>query len=232
MHQNRQQIATVGIVLARTDFQEADRIITVLTADHGKLKFIAKGVRRSRSKLAGGIELFSVSDLTFAEGRSDIKTLTSSRLQRHYGNIVKDVRRTMFGYDVLKRLNALTEEAVDEEYFRLLNAVLMGLDDLELNIVVLESWLLTRLLQLNGYAINLARDTEDKPLNQEHQYLFDFERMSFREQPGAPFGVNHIKLLRLLARAEDPIKLKQVHGVEHYAESLARLLLSAWKAAH
>jgi len=58
------QFVTTGLVLSRTDFGEADRIITVLTPDHGKLRLMAKGVRRMKSKLAGGIDLFTVSDLT------------------------------------------------------------------------------------------------------------------------------------------------------------------------
>lgn len=65
------QIVTKGIVLSRTEFGEADRIITVLTTDHGKIRLIAKGVRRIKSKSAGGIELFSVSDITYIPGRRD-----------------------------------------------------------------------------------------------------------------------------------------------------------------
>ena len=49
------QFISTGIVLARTDFGEADRILTMLSPDFGKLHLIAKGVRKERSKLAGGI---------------------------------------------------------------------------------------------------------------------------------------------------------------------------------
>ena len=47
----KNQIVTTGIVLARTDFREADRILTVLTPDNGKVRVIAKGVRLPRSKI-------------------------------------------------------------------------------------------------------------------------------------------------------------------------------------
>ena len=50
-----------AIVLKRTDYAEADRIIQLLTPQ-GRRTVIAKGVRRQRSKLAGGIELFAVSE--------------------------------------------------------------------------------------------------------------------------------------------------------------------------
>ncbi|HEX2615498.1 MAG TPA: DNA repair protein RecO, partial [Nitrososphaera sp.] len=54
-----------ALVISRTNFGEADRILTFLTPNHGKVRGIAKGVRKPKSKLAGGIELFSVCDLLF-----------------------------------------------------------------------------------------------------------------------------------------------------------------------
>jgi hypothetical protein len=103
------QLTTQGIILGRTDYGEADRILTMLTPDHGKLRLMAKGVRRVRSKLAGGIELFSVSDVTYIKGRGDIGTLISTRLVRYYKYIVSDINRTMLGYDLIKLLNKVTE---------------------------------------------------------------------------------------------------------------------------
>ncbi|MEJ0073760.1 MAG: DNA repair protein RecO [Candidatus Saccharibacteria bacterium] len=93
MNQSRPQQVTTGIVLTRVDYGEADRIITLITPDQGKLRLMAKGVRRIKSKLAGGIELFSVSNITFIRGRGDIGTLVSSRVLTHYGRIVSDLDR-------------------------------------------------------------------------------------------------------------------------------------------
>jgi DNA repair protein RecO (recombination protein O) len=98
----KNQIIAEAIVHSRTDFQEADRILTMLTPNHGKLKVIAKGVRRPRSKLAGGIELLSVNDVTVLPGRGELGTLISSRLKAHYGQIVQDINRTMLAYELLK----------------------------------------------------------------------------------------------------------------------------------
>jgi DNA repair protein RecO (recombination protein O) len=72
-----QQLQTRGIILSRTDFGEADRILTVLTPQQGKLRLMAKGVRKIKSKLAGGIELFSVSDITYIRGKGELGTLIS-----------------------------------------------------------------------------------------------------------------------------------------------------------
>ena len=69
---------TKAIVLSRVDYGDSDRIITILTPEYGKLSLMAKGVRKINSKLAGGIELFSVFDAGFVMGRGEIGRLTSS----------------------------------------------------------------------------------------------------------------------------------------------------------
>ena len=60
-----------AIVLRRTDYAEADRVLQLLTPK-GRRSVIAKGVRRERSKLAGGIELFSLCDVVERSGRGGL----------------------------------------------------------------------------------------------------------------------------------------------------------------
>jgi DNA repair protein RecO (recombination protein O) len=121
-------INTQGVVLSRTDFGEADRIIHFLTPDHGKVTGIAKGVRKSKSKLAGGIELFSVSELTFIVGKSEIYTIISARLEKHFDNITKELERTNVGYETIRLLNKATEDNPEPEYFNLLTHVFEALN--------------------------------------------------------------------------------------------------------
>src|ERR1700691_3575599 len=110
-------LLTQGIVLKRVNYGEADRIVTFLTPERGKLSLMARGVRKVKSKLAGGIELFSVSDLTFIEGRRDIGTLISSRLETHYGSIIKNIDRVQLGYELIELLNRATEDHPESAYF-------------------------------------------------------------------------------------------------------------------
>ena len=72
-------IRTRAIVLRRTNFGEADRILQLLTPE-GRRSVMAKGVRREKSKLAGGIELFAITDVVLGEGRGDLGILTSAQL--------------------------------------------------------------------------------------------------------------------------------------------------------
>jgi DNA repair protein RecO (recombination protein O) len=219
----KEQIITTGIVLARTDFQEADRILTILTPGSGKLKVIAKGVRRPRSKLAGGIELLSTTDITVLPGRGELGTLISTRLITHFGVIVQDIQRTMLAYEFLKRINRITEDAAGEEYFLILERALEGLNDLELSGDLVELWFTMQLLHVTGHLPNLQTDPEGHKLTAGPTYLFDFDTMAFRPQDGAPFDANHIKLLRLAYTVETPLVLKQVKATDKHVPDVLNL---------
>jgi len=70
---------TEGIVIRKTDLNEADRIVTLLTPDHGKIDCIAKGARRLKSQFCGRLELFCYIRLTGFQGR-DLVTLNEAHL--------------------------------------------------------------------------------------------------------------------------------------------------------
>lgn len=208
------QLLTKGIVLSRTDFGEADRIITVLTPDQGKLRLMAKGVRRVKSKLAGGIELFSISDITYLPGRGDIGTLVSTRLDMHYGNIIKDIDRVQLGYELIKQLNKATEDNPEEDYFHLLNESFEGLNNQNIDLELIKIWFQAQLLKLSGHTPNLQTDTEGRKLDAEQKYNFDIENMSFIDHQGGRFDASHIKTLRLLFSGNSVLILSQIQGVQ------------------
>src|SRR5438552_6095185 len=69
---------TEAIVLTRFDLGEADRVMTLITPAGGKLKAIAKGIRRPTSRLGGSLEPFAELTLSMARGRTfDVVTQVS-----------------------------------------------------------------------------------------------------------------------------------------------------------
>lgn len=69
---------TRAIVLAHFDLGEADRIITLLTPEHGKIRAVAKGVRRPKSRIGGSVEPFAELEVVLARGRNlDVVTQVS-----------------------------------------------------------------------------------------------------------------------------------------------------------
>ncbi len=222
-----QQLVTTGIILSRTDFGEADRIITLLTPDSGKLRLIAKGVKKPKSKLAGGIELFSVSNITYIQGRKDLGTLISARLLKHYGDIVKDIQRTMLGYDLIKRLNKATEDEPEEDYFDLLQQSFEALDDAGLDLGLVRLWFMMQLLRLGGHTPNLVADATGAKLVQGAGYHFSFDDVAFVPATSTnqgQFTANHIKFLRLGFAGHQPKALAHVQGAPELAEQLTPLV--------
>jgi DNA repair protein RecO len=201
---------TNGIILARTNYGEADRIITFLTPDHGKIKVMAKAVRRSKSKLAGGIELFSISQLSFIVGRGEINTLASTRMVKHFGNIVKDLERTNAAYELIKRLDKATEAAAETAYFQLLEEGFTALDEPKIDLDLIQLWFNMQLLRLAGHTPNLRTDTNGQKLLQDKEYDFDFGTMSFSTQGEGNFKAEHIKFLRLGFSHNTPQALNRI----------------------
>jgi DNA repair protein RecO (recombination protein O) len=220
-----QQI-TDAIVLARTDYGEADRIVTFITPQAGKLRLMAKGVRRVKSKLAGGIELFSTTNLTYIRGRGEIGTLVSSRLVTHYGRIVQNIDRTMLGYDLIKRLHKATEDEPDADYYHLLEAAFAALNDSTIPLDLIRLWFDAQLLRLNGHTPNLQTQPDGTRLAADQTYEFSFDDSAFVARADAPYTADHIKFLRLVFAGNTPAVLTKVSGMTDLAGRVRALVVS------
>ena len=207
------QFITTGIILSRTDFGEADRIITLITPDHGKLRVLARGVRKVKSKLAGGIELFSVSHITYLPGKGEIGTLVSTRLEKHYGTIAKDIERTMLGYELIKQLNKATEDEPEAAYFDILQQAFEALDDPVIGMDIIQAWFAAQVLRQAGHTPNLQTDTAGQKLDAAQRYDFSFDDMTFTRHPEGNFGADDIKFLRLLFSPNDPKTLAKINNI-------------------
>ena len=207
------QLHTTGIILTRIDYGEADRIITLLTPDYGKLRLMAKGVRRVNSKLAGGIELFSVSNVNFIKGRGEIGTLVSTRLLNHYGSIIQNIERVQLGYELIKILNKITQDALEEEYFTMLEQTFAALDDQLIDSKLIECWFYAQLLTYGGFTPNLSHDVDGTRLAADKKYTFDFDDNAFFNADNGKISVDDIKFLRLVFSGNNPKKLHHIQGI-------------------
>lgn len=215
------QITTPAIILRRTNYGEADRIVTFLTPT-GKLRAIVKGVRRSKSKLAGGIELFSESTVTFIEGKSDLATIVSTRLNVHWDGIVGDLQRMMFGYEAMKLIDKVIEDDAERDYYEILKMTLQGLADNTTPLTAVELWFYVRLLRLLGHGVNLKTDQNGKNLVDDTLYTFSAENMCFSPNSSGQYRSDHIKLLRL-SLSQPVMVLKQVKQVGELSKALQPL---------
>jgi DNA repair protein RecO (recombination protein O) len=198
--------------------------LTILTPNNGKLRLMAKGVRRVKSKLAGGIELFSVSDISYLKGRGEIGTLVSSQLLEHYGNIVMDLDRVQLGYALIKQLNRATEDDVEPEYFALLHEVFKALDDQSIPDEMIRLWFTAQLLRMGGHTPNLETDAQGRKLSASNRYTFDFEAVSFADHPAGVFRADSIKALRIFFSHVTPGTINRVNGISEQLPAVKPLI--------
>jgi DNA repair protein RecO (recombination protein O) len=143
-----------GVVLRTHKLGEADRIITLLTRHHGRVRAVAKGVRRTSSRIGGRLEPFMLADVQLYEGRSlDVVTQVET-LAPYAAGIVGDYRRYTAGTAMLEtaeRLTDIEKEPATQQFLLLvggLRSLSAGTHDPGL---VLDAFLL-RSLSIAGWA--------------------------------------------------------------------------------
>lgn len=102
-------ITTEGIVIRRSNFGEADRILTVLTPFRGKMKVVAKGVRRITSRRAGNVELLNNVKLHIFV-RIGMPILTEAESLNTYSKIKSDLILSSYGSYIAELVERLTAE--------------------------------------------------------------------------------------------------------------------------
>jgi DNA repair protein RecO (recombination protein O) len=203
---------TQAIVLRRTNYGEADRILQLLTPD-GKVSVMAKGVRREKSRLAGGIELFAVSDVVLGEGKGDLGILTSARLVHFYNHILEDYDRMQFGYVAIKLITKASEMLDEPDWYEILAETYQGLDAHSIALELVQTWFYLRYSALLGHELSLTTDVNGEKLLADQAYRYDVGEQGLREVVGGEITSDHIKLMRLIA-SKSLKTLAQIGGID------------------
>jgi len=98
-----------AVVLRHSDWGEADRLIWLFTLESGKLRAIAKGVRKARSRKAGHLEPFTHVRLLLASAR-DMPIITQAEAQDIYLSLREDLVRVSYAAYVIELLDRFTYE--------------------------------------------------------------------------------------------------------------------------
>lgn len=220
----RKSISDLAIVLSRTDYGEKDRILTVLTSKHGKLKAIAKGVRSGKSRLAGGIELFAENELSFIEGRGDLYTITFSRMKKHFGDIAKDLDKSMYAYECMKSLSKNTPDGAGGEYYTYLANLLQALSLDNVPFEQIKIWYSLKMLEAQGTAPDFKKDAKGNDLSAVDSFEYDFDKQCFKPAKDGAYSAGHLKLLRYLQGSSKPKEIKADENITETAGNLVRLI--------
>jgi DNA repair protein RecO (recombination protein O) len=144
-----------GIVLGSVKLDEADKIITILTQGSGKVRAVAKGIRRTQSRFGARLEPFTHVSLMLYRGRS-LDTITQAEIVHPFRGLREDFALFSAGEAMLESVDKVAEE--HERNVRLFLLLKQGLEALETRpadpAAVAEAFLL-RLLNLSGFAPSL-----------------------------------------------------------------------------
>lgn len=199
---------TEGFVFKKEDWLEADRVFSVFTRDLGRVEIFAKAIRKIASKLKGGIEIFSLSDIEFIQGRNK-KTLTDAVYLEKFRGIDSSPEKMKVSYGITTVLdNFIKGEQKDENIFNLLNEVFSKLNNYQLinkNYSLMYYYFFWNLVSLLGYGPEFLKCAAClKKLNPYSLYFSNKEggiicrSCSFSRKDGLKINSDVVKILRLI----------------------------------
>jgi DNA repair protein RecO (recombination protein O) len=117
-----------GIVLRSYPFGEADRVVVLLSPNTGKLRTVAKGVRKTKSRFGGRLEPFTHVDMVLYEGRN-LDTITQVAVLEPFPRLRSDLDAVVAAGTMVEAADAVAQE--DEAAIRLFLLLQRGLKSLE-----------------------------------------------------------------------------------------------------
>lgn len=195
-----------AIVLRRLDYGEADRILTILSREHGKFAAIAKGARRSKARNGSALDLFSRSRMMLAKGRN-LDVVAQVERNGDVRHISGDVKRTAYASLVAEVVDKVLEDRHPvDDIFELVVVTLGRLNAPERSSRADAAWFLMRVLDLLGYRPQLSHCPS---CNDELPVAAGWfspllggvlcAKCAGDTQAGSPLSVNGLKVLRLMA---------------------------------
>lgn len=117
-----------GIVLARKNYGEADRILSVYSKNYGRLALIAKGTRKPKSKKRGHIEVFNYIRFSAAVGRG-LDIMTEAEVIDDFAEIRRSLKKISLAYYISEVVGRITHEG--EQNTELFDLILESLEKLK-----------------------------------------------------------------------------------------------------
>ena len=199
---------TEAIIIRKTKLREADNILTLYTPYLGKIQGIARGVRRTKAKLAGHLELLTHSQVSLARGRN-LDTITGSQTINSFLPLKSDLWLTSYALYTIELVNQFTADHVENHpLFQLLLETMHNLCQPD-----------SKDLTLRYFELHLLHEVGYRPQLQQcvacHSSLEPVTN-SFSPSAGGilcpdcrhrqplayPLSVNALKVLRLLQSSE------------------------------
>jgi DNA repair protein RecO (recombination protein O) len=119
---------TLGFVFSKINTREADQLFNIYTKDFGKVEVLGRAIRKIKSKLRAGAEIFWLSEIEFVQGRA-YKTLTDAIKIEKFKNIKNNFKKLEVAYKIRNIANSFIKGSQkDERIFNLICEVFNLLD--------------------------------------------------------------------------------------------------------
>jgi DNA repair protein RecO (recombination protein O) len=219
---------TPAVILKRMDLGEADRIVTLFSRDVGKIRAVAKGVRRTTSRSAGHLEPFTLSDVMFAVGR-DLDVISQADTLESFRTVREDLVLTTHAYYLAEMVDMLTEDRLENR--AVFDTLVDGLRDLactpdsRLVLIIFH----VRLLEALGYRPELRECVTCRVTIEPERNHFSALAGGVlcpgcgpREATARAIGTSALKLLRFVQQTDGQRSVSVPASISREAEALLR----------
>ena len=208
---------------------DADRLFSVFTKDFGRLEIVGKAIRKIDSKLRGGIELFSICNIEFVEGKNR-KTLTDAFLQKKFRALAASPEKLAVARSISEILeNFIKGQEKDSEIFELVDETFETLENNEKSFLC-RQYFLWNALSVLGYKPQLSYCASCNGVLQENTLHFSHkeggilcENCHFLKKDGIKVESGVAKIIRLILEKNWDIlqKLKITPGLQKLLEDIS-----------
>lgn len=152
---NVRTFKTDAIILRRSEFRESDYLMTVYTANYGKLRALVRGARKPTTRKTGQVELFTRVHLVLS-GRGDLLNISQAETVEHYLPLQEDLSRSFIASHFVELLDQFAYEGESNpRAFDLIVNALGWLCDAETNLQLAARYYEFHLLRVMGYEPSL-----------------------------------------------------------------------------
>ena len=210
-----------AVVLGSHKFGEADRVVVLLTEHHGKVRAVARGVRKTRSSIGSRLEPMSHVELSLRTGK-ELDTIGEVKLINVHHNLRGDYERLTQGLSMVEAVNKLTpDKETVEHLYEVLSRALHALDQRRSPLLLGAFY--WRLLAIEGHTPQL----ESCVACGEVSDVFTFDVLHggthcLSCRSGGPMSTRALEIMRMIlgGKMNEALMLEEspaVHEVSHLA---------------
>lgn len=168
---------TEVIVLKRINYAEADKIITVFSKHYGKIKCLAKGVRKLTSRKGGNLELFNLVTMFLAKGKN-LDIVTEAQVIDSFSGFRQDLKKTAIAFQLSELVDRFTREnQANWQVFEVLKNSFNKLSQAEVDLEKLVIDFKIKILEHTGFG--LPTEINSKSLDSHIEKIIEKKVKSF-----------------------------------------------------